>query len=135
MWGHCCKKPQKNIIQETSFGNRGRLKVLNGNELVINDYKLPFDNLESIWYHSEPSDVPYSLNQFLGWNFFDTSYSKMALIFKCITWMWLTQENKKKFVNFRQKKWRPKPSHISLISSLIGEVHSAPAFKVYQRQL
>ena len=23
-----------------------------------------------IWYHSEPSDVHYSLNQFLGWDFF-----------------------------------------------------------------
>ena len=22
------------------------------------------------WYPSEPSDVPYSLNQFLGWDFF-----------------------------------------------------------------
>ena len=28
-------------------------------------------HLESIWYHhSEPSDVPYSPNQFLGWDFF-----------------------------------------------------------------
>jgi hypothetical protein len=23
-----------------------------------------------IWYHSEPSEVPYSPNQFLGWDFF-----------------------------------------------------------------
>ena len=23
-----------------------------------------------IWYHSEPSDVPYSPNHFLGWDFF-----------------------------------------------------------------
>ena len=30
----------------------------------------PLDNLESIWYHSEPSDVPYCPNQFLGWDFF-----------------------------------------------------------------
>ena len=27
-------------------------------------------NLGSIWYHSEPSDDPYSPNQFLGWDFF-----------------------------------------------------------------
>ena len=25
--------------------------------------------LELIWYHSETLDVPYSLNQFLGWDF------------------------------------------------------------------
>ena len=27
-------------------------------------------HLGPIWYHSEPSDVPYSTNQFLGWDFF-----------------------------------------------------------------
>ena len=27
-------------------------------------------HLGPIWYHSEPSDVPSSSNQFLGWNFF-----------------------------------------------------------------
>ena len=27
-------------------------------------------HLSPIWYHSEPSDVPYSKNQFLGWDFF-----------------------------------------------------------------
>ena len=27
-------------------------------------------HLKPIWYHSEPSDVPYSPNQFLGWDFF-----------------------------------------------------------------
>ena len=27
-------------------------------------------HLGPIFYHSEPSDVPYSPNQFLGWNFF-----------------------------------------------------------------
>ena len=37
-------------------------------------------DLEPIWYHSEPSDVPYSLNQFLGWRgFFVPSYSNTAL--------------------------------------------------------
>ena len=27
-------------------------------------------NLGPIWYHSEPSNVPYSPNQFLRWDFF-----------------------------------------------------------------
>ena len=27
-------------------------------------------HLGPIWYHSEPSDVPYSPNHFLGWDFF-----------------------------------------------------------------
>ena len=36
-------------------------------------------HLGPIWYHSEPSDVPYSPNQFLGWDFFVASYSKTAL--------------------------------------------------------
>ena len=27
-------------------------------------------HLGPIWYHSEPSDVPYCPNQFLGWDFF-----------------------------------------------------------------
>ena len=36
-------------------------------------------HLGPIWYHSEPSNVPYSPNQFLGWDFFAASYSKTAL--------------------------------------------------------
>ena len=31
------------------------------------------------WYHSKPSDIPYSPNQFLGWA---VSYSKPALLYK-----------------------------------------------------
>ena len=27
-------------------------------------------HLAPIWYHPEPSDFPYSPNQFLGWDFF-----------------------------------------------------------------
>ena len=34
-------------------------------------------HLGPIWYHSEPSDVPYSPNQ--SWTFFAVSYSKPAL--------------------------------------------------------
>ena len=37
------------------------------------------DHLGPVWYHSEPSDIPYSPNQFLGWDFFIASYSKTAL--------------------------------------------------------
>ena len=36
-------------------------------------------HLESIRYHSEPSVIPYSPNQFLGWDFSAVSYSKPAL--------------------------------------------------------
>ena len=36
-------------------------------------------HLAPILYHSEPSDVPYSPNQFLSWDFFAVSYSKPAL--------------------------------------------------------
>ena len=37
-------------------------------------------HLGPIWYHPEPSDVPYSPNQFLGWDFFVASYSNTALV-------------------------------------------------------
>jgi hypothetical protein len=44
----------------------------------------PFNHLESIWYHSEPLQVPYSPDQFLGWDFFSSiSYSKPALRAYC----------------------------------------------------
>ena len=32
--------------------------------------RYPLNHLGSIWYHLEPSDVPYSPNQFLGWELF-----------------------------------------------------------------
>ena len=37
-------------------------------------------HLGPIWYHSKPSDGPYSPNQFLGLYFFAVSYSKPALV-------------------------------------------------------
>ena len=40
----------------------------------------PSNHLRSIWYHSEPSDVPYFPNLFLDWDFFACSYSKTALV-------------------------------------------------------
>ena len=39
----------------------------------------PLIHLGSIWHPSESSDIPYSPNQFLGWDVFAASYSKMAL--------------------------------------------------------
>ena len=64
----CCKKrPKKYQYQETGLGNRGHLKVLKDTKIikgVIHVYLGP------IWYHSEPSDIPYSPNQFLGWDIF-----------------------------------------------------------------
>ena len=39
----------------------------------------PLNHLGSILYHSEPLEVPYSPNQFLGLDFFAASYSKLAL--------------------------------------------------------
>ena len=55
---------------------------------IPNDQGGPQTNLGSIWYHTEPSYVPYSPNQFLGWDFFcrflqqgllDLSYSVTTL--------------------------------------------------------
>ena len=40
-------------------------------------------HLGSIWYHLEPSDVPFSQNQFLGGDFFAIYYSKTALRAYC----------------------------------------------------
>ena len=41
----------------------------------------PLNHLGSIWYQSEPSDVPYSPNQYLALDFFAASYSKIALAY------------------------------------------------------
>ena len=38
--GSCCKKRQKSPNQETGFGNKGHLKVLNDIKLVLNDHEL-----------------------------------------------------------------------------------------------
>ena len=37
-------------------------------------------HLGQIWYHSKPSDLPYSPKQFLDWDFFSVSNSKPALV-------------------------------------------------------
>ena len=61
----CCNKQQKSPNQETGLGSRGPLKVLNDTKLVPNKHLV--------------SEVPYSPNQFLGWDFFAVSYSKTTL--------------------------------------------------------
>ena len=48
--------------------------------MVLNDTKLILNDLGPIWYHLEPSDVPYSPNQFLALDFFAVSYSKRTLV-------------------------------------------------------
>ena len=45
--------------------------------------KVTYSHLGPIVYHAEPSDIPYSPNQFLGWDFFAASYSKTALRAYC----------------------------------------------------
>ena len=47
---------------------------------------LPLNHFRSILYHSEPLEVPYSQNQFLGLDFFVVSYSKLALIERNNNW-------------------------------------------------
>ena len=49
---------------------RGRLKVLYDTKLILNDKAVTHAHLGPIWYHSKPSDVPYSPNQFLGWDLY-----------------------------------------------------------------
>ena len=58
------RRDKKSPGQETGSGIKGVTHV----------------HLGPIWYHSEPSDVPYSPIQFLVLDFFVTSYSKIALV-------------------------------------------------------
>ena len=74
----CCKKWQKKK-QVLGIGD-----ILNDTKSDLDEHEWPPCNqnhLWSIWFHSEPSDLPYSPNQFLGWDFLAISYSKMALVF------------------------------------------------------
>ena len=74
-----CKKSTR---QETGMRNRGCLKVLNDTKLLLNEHECPLIiYLGSIWYHSEPSDVPYSPNQFRALDFFAASESKIPQSF------------------------------------------------------
>ena len=68
----CCKMQQKSPTQKTGLGNMGCLKVT-----MIPKYLNIFG---LIWYHSDHSEVPYSLNQYHDWDFF-APYSKTTLVF------------------------------------------------------
>ena len=46
------------------------MKTLNGIKVVLNEHERPLDHLGSIWYHLEPSDIPYTSNQFLALDLF-----------------------------------------------------------------
>ena len=50
--------------------------------------------LGSIWYPSEPSDVPYSPNQFLGWDFFAAVTYSMTAVETSTTCNFLTINQK-----------------------------------------
>ena len=65
----CCKKWQKSPNQETGLENKGPPETLNYTKLIPNE-GVTYANLGPIGYHLEPSYVPYSPNQFLGWDFF-----------------------------------------------------------------
>ena len=72
---------KKSPNKETGFVKRGPLEALNDTKLLLNDKGVTHALLGPIWYKSEPSDVPYSQNQFLGWEFFfGISYCKPALV-------------------------------------------------------
>ena len=60
---------KKSPNQETGLGIRGPLEALNQID-PKNIMKVDHAHLGPIWYLSEPSNVPYSPNQFLGWEFF-----------------------------------------------------------------
>ena len=64
------KVPTKKLV----LRNRRPPEALNDTKLILNACLGP------IWYHSEPSNVPYSPNQFLGLGFFAVSHSKPALV-------------------------------------------------------
>ena len=61
---------KKSPNQETDLENMGLLQELNDTMLILNDKGITHALLQSLWYHSEPSEVPYFLNQFLDWDFF-----------------------------------------------------------------
>ena len=57
----------------------GHMKILNDTKLILNDKGVTQAHLGPIWYHSEPSDLPYLTNQFFGWDSFAASYIRIAL--------------------------------------------------------
>ena len=47
-------------------GKNGSTKII----FYLTQVFVPHAHLGTIWYHSKPSDVPYSPHPFLGWDFF-----------------------------------------------------------------
>ena len=64
----------------------------------------PSNHLGSIWYHSEPSDVPYYPNQFLAWTFFPASYSNIALDHNTV-WFFTPKVALRSYYYFAQRKF------------------------------
>jgi hypothetical protein len=62
------------------LGNKGPLEALIDTKIILNNMSDSFNHLGSIWYQSEPLEVPYCQNQFLCLDFFfAVSYSAPAL--------------------------------------------------------
>ena len=81
------KSGKKRPTQDTGLGDRGLLKALNDTKLIL--------HLKVIWYCSEPSDVPYSQNQFLDRDIF---CHFLQLTGSC------SQKEISKHINARKKK-------------------------------
>ena len=67
----CCKKWHKKVLvktQDTCFGNRGPLKALNDNKLILKGGHSCLFRTNLVSFRI--SDVPYSLNQLLHKDFF-----------------------------------------------------------------
>ena len=78
----CYTEWQKKVPDQLLVCGIGHLRrfwmILNGLWMSQSDL---LDRLGSIWYHSGPSEVPYSTNQYLvRYFFFATWYNKLALV-------------------------------------------------------
>ena len=67
------------LLSETGFGSKERLMVLNDTKFILMIKGVTPSHLGPIKYHSEPSNVPFSTNQFLALDFFAVSYSKIQV--------------------------------------------------------
>ena len=74
-------------------------KVLNDTKLTLMIKGVTHANLGPIWYHSEPPDVPFPKNQFLGWYFLpllkqDVSSQKFSM--QPLTCFWHNKTQKER---------------------------------------
>ena len=72
--------PYKRSANHSCLQNRGPLKVLNETELILNDQQVTQTHLESIQYHSERLESPYSTNKEWQSTFLQAWYSEAALV-------------------------------------------------------